>query len=278
MSKTVKTVEVTWAEVRQRYVDSVRHGKRWSQAQQRRLSGLHAAPYASDSWEGGSGADTLEWLDNGFYSEELQATPEIPARERVRTGWSEEDGDIDVGRLYGGYDDFYLEVSPSETKPGLKIIADVWFSAAVGRETINGYGAWLCGLIGSLESNGYDLEVDLRLPVNELCETPSGRRADGATDVLIHVKRAGELSDFTEWSAAFAPTALRHLFFTAQGVAAEKLGKKQTAFMASARTARQWGVTYDADTNTLDITAKMHGGSGFPGETMNAGLESSGLI
>jgi hypothetical protein len=270
-----RTVEVEWSDVKHRFIDSVRHGKRWSQAQQRTLRGLYADPYTVDSWVGGSGAQTLDWLDHGYFSDELQATPEMPVAQRVRVGWSEEDGDIDVGRLYGGYDDFYLEVSPSDSKPGLTIVADVWFSAATNSRVIKAYGAWLCGLIGALESSGYDLTVDLRLPVDQLC---GEGRGDGSTDVIVHVKKAGELSDFTEWSAAFSPTALRHLFFTAQGLAADKLGKQQSSFMASARLSRRWNVIYREDSNTLDIRAMMHGSSKFPVEHMNEGLQESGLI
>src|SRR4051812_23580158 len=109
---TVPTVELEWSDVKRRFIDSVRHGKTWRQAQQRKLSGLYEAPYEVNEWEGGSGAYTLGVLDEGFFSEDLQTTPEIAVAERVRVGWTEEDGDIDVGRLFGGYDDFYLATSP----------------------------------------------------------------------------------------------------------------------------------------------------------------------
>jgi hypothetical protein len=142
---------IEWADVKRRFIDSVRHGKPWAPGAAARAAASSTHPYAVNEWHGGSGAQTLEWLDNGYFAPELQAAAEIvPETTRVAPGWSEEDGDIDVGRLYGGYDDFYLEVSPSDTKPGLTLTADVFFAAARPQSTVKAYGAWLAGLISTL--------------------------------------------------------------------------------------------------------------------------------
>jgi hypothetical protein len=271
-----RVIQIEWSDVKRRFIDSVRHGKRWGQAHQRTLRELHANPYAASDWHGGSGAQTLEWLDHGYFAPELQAATEVvPETTRVRAGWSEEDGDIDVGRLYGGYDDFYLEVSPSDTKPGLTLTADVFFAALVHQSTVKAYGAWLAGLISTLETRGYDLEVGLRTPVERLY---SGKAK--TEPVEITVKRSGELSDFTEWSALFAPTGLRHLVFTAFGVASEKVGRSQTEHMASASRKPQWRVTYDATENRLHVSVnQIQGGrDAFPADLMNAQLADCGLI
>jgi hypothetical protein len=271
-----QTIRIEWADVKRRFIDSVRHGKPWRQAQQDALQRLHDTPYAVNEWEGGSGAQTLDWLDNGFYAPELQAAAQIvPTSERVRAGWSEEDGDIDVGRLYGGYDDFYLEVSPSETKPGLRLTADVFFAASTSPQVVKDYGAWIAGLIASLETAGYDLEVALCTPVSALYDGAKGRQ-----NVQIAVKRPGELSDFTEWSALFSPTGLRHIVFTAFGVASESIGKRQTAHMAMSLTPQQatWGVTYDAAENHLHISVAQRGPRTFPAELLGGMLADCGLI
>jgi hypothetical protein len=269
----MKTIVIEWSAVKRRFVDSVRHRKPWNQAKQ---DALLVDPYAVDDWQGGSLAQTLSWLDDGFYAPELQAAADlIPVSPKVRVGWSEEDGDIDVGRLYGGYDDYMLEVSPSETRPGLRVTADAFFAASVNPSTVKAYGAWVAGLIGSLETGGYDLGVSIGAPVDELYEGKCPR-----TRVEMTVKRPGEMSDFTEWSAIFAPTGLRHLFFTAFGVAAESVGKQQTSFMCMTldRKASDWGVSYDPDTNHLHITVNQRDGGKFPAERMNEMLAQSGLI
>jgi hypothetical protein len=269
-----QVIAIDWADVKHRYIDSVRHGKRWTQAMQDTLDGLHAAPYQANEWAGGSGADTLGWLDDGYRAPEFaDATNVVPTTEKVRVGWSEEDGDVDVGRLYGGYDDFYLATAPASTRPGLRVIVDCFFAALVKPKTVADYGAWVAGLIGRLEAQGYDLEVDLSGRVTQLYEGSKGRQ-----DVEIRVKRSGELSDFTEWSALFAPTGTRHLVFTAFGVASEKVGKRQTSFMCMSLERSAFGVEYDEVENVLRITAGQRHGGAFPAEVMNEKLNASGLI
>lgn len=272
----VENIQIDWSEIKHRFIDSVRHGKSWGQAKQTALSDLHANPYQIDTWQGGSGAQTLDWLDHGFSAPELQAAAEmIPTSERPRPGWSEEDGDIDVGRLYGGYDEFYFAVGESDTRPGLKVSADVFFAGSVDAGTVRAYGAWLAGLIGALERSGYDLEIDACTPVEQLYDGARGRQ-----NVQIRVKRFGELSDFTEWSALFAPTGLRHLVFTGFGVASEKVGKQQTSFMSMTLDKRQadWAVTYDAAENHLRISVSQRHGGEFPADLMNTYLAECELV
>jgi hypothetical protein len=274
----MQEISIEWADVKRRVIDSVQDGKRWHQAAQRViLDDLHRNPYGHDEWRGGSGAQTLDWLRNGFFAPELQASADaVTTAVRARAGWSEEDGDIDVGRLYGGYDDFYLEVSPSETKPGLKVTADIFFAASVAAKVVKQYGAWLAGLIGSLEASGYDLEVGVGAPIDKLYEGTCPR-----TRLTINVKRHGELSDFTEWSQLFSPTGVRVTLFTAFGVASEKVGKRQTAHMATSlpSTDASFGVTYDEAENHLHISADQRfKGREFPAELMTDRLARVGLI
>jgi hypothetical protein len=276
----IETIRLDWADLKSRLVDSLDRGKGWGQAMQSTLQDMHANPYAARDWQGGSGAQTLDWLRNGFFAEELQAAADaVPVTTSVRSGWSEEDGDVDAGRLYGGYDDFYYEVSPSDAKPGLRIEIDMFFAALCEASTLKQYGAWVAGLIGALESNGYDVEVDLILPVRALY---NGAPATARQDVAITVKRAGELSDFTEWSACLSPVGTRVLMFTAFGVASQKIGKKQTTHMSMSLPTdeRGWDVNFDREANVLRITAnqRQSGQLAFPTERMNEQLAACGLI
>jgi hypothetical protein len=270
-----RQITVEWADVKRRFVASVRDGERWGQAMQSTLRGLHDSPYRPNDWAGGSGADTLGWLDDGFRSADFEeAAIPVPVAEKVRVGWHEEDGDVDLGRLYGGYDDFYLKTSPSETRPGLKVTADCFFAASVSPATVRAYGAFVAKVIGTLEAQGYDLEVELAARVTALSDSRSRSQRD---DVCIKVKRPGELSDFTDWSALFAPTGVRHLVFTAFGVASEKVGEQQTSHMAMSLERSSFDVTYDADANHLRITGAQRS-STVDEQRMTDALLTCGLI
>jgi hypothetical protein len=276
----IERIRLDWADLKNRLLDSIERGKPWGQAMQKTLREMHDAPYFHSEWRGGSGADVLGWIRDGFFAEELQASADqIPVATAVRSGWSEEDGDVDAGRLYGGFDDFYYEVSERDAKPGLRIEVDMFFAALCSPSTLKQYGAWVASLIGSLEANGFDVEVDLVLPIRALYD---GAAARARQDVIVTVKRAGELSDFTEWSACLSPAGTRVLMFTAFGLASQKIGKKQTSFMSMSLDSneRPWGVSFDREENLLQITAnqRQSGAEAFPIDRMNDQLGEAGLV
>lgn len=269
----MKTIQIEWAAVKQRFIDSVRYQKPWNQAKQ---AALTADPYAVDEWQGGSLAQTLAWLDDGYYAPELQAAAElVPTADRPRQRWSEDEGEVDIDRLYAGEDEYMREMLPSDIKPGLSVTVDAFFAASVSPQTVKDYGAWIVGLVSALERNGYDLAVSVGAPVDELYTGKCPR-----TRVEMSVKRAGEMSDFTSWSALFGPTGLRHLFFTAFGVASEQVGEQQTSFMCMTldKRASDWGVTYDRDANHLHVTVNQRHSGSFPAALLNGQLAECGLV
>jgi hypothetical protein len=273
-------ITLEWHDVKRHFVECVQDGKRWGATEiGPRLAALHTAPYAKDwrtEWEGGTGADTLGWLRDGFRSEEFEASADlVSVSRRSRVMWSEEDGDVDVGRLYGGYDDFYLSVAESDAKPGLKLEIDFAFAALVQPSTVRQYGAWIAGLIGSLEARGYDLEVTLIDRMTDLWEN-----ARGEQHVAMRVKRFGELSDFTSWSALFAPTGYRHVVFTALGMACDKVGKTLAAGLGTTLPNSEWGVRYDSEANVLTVMndQRASGENACPTEYLTEMLTESGLI
>jgi hypothetical protein len=269
----VETIAIEWAEIKDRFTDSVRHGKRWDQPFQAKLRKIYADPYTVNDWAGGSGAQALGWLDDGYNAPEFALAAQTVATEyKPRTTWSEEDGDVDLGRMLGGYDDFYLGTAESEARPGLKVTADCFFAASVPAQTVADYGAWVAGVIGSLEARGFDLEISLAARVTEMYVGRQGR-----TDMEIRVKRPGELSDFTEWSALFSPIGVRWLVFTGFGVAAASVGKQMTSFCSCSLPSERFGVTYDAETNHLRITAAQRSSGSFPGDAMSDALGSCGI-
>ena len=268
----IETLHIDWSDVKNRFLASVDRGERWGQAFQTTLQTLHRDPYAADDFAGGSGADTLRWVRDGYYAPEFaHAASVAPKVTKRRARWSEEDGDPDPGRLVGGFDDFYYARGERTARPGLKVHMDAFFSAGVKPKTVADYATWCAGIIGALERAGYDLDVDLRAPVEQLYE------GGGRTDMLVKVKRSGELSHFGEWSAMFAPTGTRHLLFTAFGVASEQNGKQMTSFCAMSLQRSTFGVEYDGD--TLRITAAQRSwGKDFPTDELNAAIMDTGLL
>jgi hypothetical protein len=260
------TVTLDWSEVKHRFMDVVQDGKRWT-GYNSGHSSVHDMyewsrnPYREDTWIGGSPADTLKALREGFRAEEFAHSAEyVPAAKARRASWDAEEGDPDPGRLYGGYDDFYLHSADRESRPGLRLLVDFTFAAGVKAPVIRQYGAWVAGFIGSLEQSGYDLVVDLQMVMDGIW---SRSRRD---TLNIRVKRENEVSDFTEWSALFAPTGYRHLvLYTAQLLASDKVERQCSAYHGMTLTGTDWGVDYDAAAGEVHVKANQRAGRTWGG-------------
>src|SRR5262245_33331119 len=176
-----------------------------------RLERIHRSPNIVDKWEGGSGAETIGNLKTGYKAPEFRTAAErVPSQKRRRSSWNARMGRPDATRLICGDPNFFRKSVKRDRKPGLKLVIEYAFAAGVDAATVRNYGAWCAGLLKSLESQGYDLTVDLWSPLDGLfADAPRQRE-----NVYVRVKKAGERSDFTEWSAIFGPTGLRHLLFT----------------------------------------------------------------
>jgi hypothetical protein len=67
----------------------------------------------------------------------------------------------------------------------------------------------------------------------------------------IKVKKENEISDFTGWSALFAPTGFRMVGFFAMGLTAEKLGEQTTSGLGVPENRGDFEATWDEDERTL---------------------------
>lgn len=206
-----------WHDVRAKYLECVAEGAYKGQPN-------FTGPMdwkINEGWYGGSIEESVGWVNNGFFSP-LFSTYSIPTtpRRRNRCVWSEDEGDVDIGRLLSGADDYYLTKGEREVKPGLSININMSFNCMVDAETTAEYGAWCASLIGALEANGHDLEVTIDSRSDGLWSN------SGNQTTRIIVKRSNTLSDFTSWSALFSPTGHRHLMFVALVKTAEQNGKK----------------------------------------------------
>ena len=267
----MQTQLIEWDELRSKFMDCVQDGKPWTGGMAGPLAGFHAAPYADSSFYGGAPADTLRWLRDGFDSEAFAAAagtaPQAPDR---KVTWSDEDGDPDVGRLIGGWDDFYFAVDNADAKPPLRVNVAMDFSAMVSAETVAKYGAWVARLVLGLENAGYDLEVNIMSPGQGVWV------GGGKFSTLVRVKRAGELSHFRDWSALFAPTGYRHLIFTSIALGAERFGKVATTGLGGP-IASEWTVKHDPASETLEVRANPFSSS-FDGAKLDAALAKTGLL
>ncbi len=279
-------IVLNWDEVRTAYIDGVRDGKPWPEGKAnashdmaRRLRQWHRDPYTgkNDKWEGGCAGDTLGWLDNGFYAKEFEHSADyVELGIKSRPAWNEEDGEADAGRLLGGYDSFFMANADRPHRPGLRLQIEYSFAWTVPNAIIREYGAWCAGLISSLETSGYDLTVDMWIYLDSLFEDQRNTR----TSVLTRVKRENEVSDFTGWSALFAPTGYRQLGFLAKCLAGDKINKRARGSLGTTIAGRGWGVEYLKDQSTVKIRCNQQAykGSKLPIDELNKQASEAGLI
>lgn len=244
---TDKRVVLEFSEVKAKWL-SLYNGDSWT-SQPNRSDNIrnYRKGNRADSFYGCSPDDMASWLRSGFTSPsfpiDAEYSPSRPSRRMVFA----EDGELDLTLAWSGHDYPYLEWETQQRKPGIRIEAGFTFSASVEPSVIAEYGAWLYGILEGLETMGYDIELDL----SNTCSGMTSNRG-GKTTTLVRLKRENELSDFTEWSAMFSPGGFRMLYFTALGMAADKLGEKTTSGLG-APVNFKFDAIYDTETATLKI-------------------------
>ena len=211
MPRKTQFIVLDWSEVKHQYLDVVRAGKKWPSQPamgRRYMHHWHQDPYKLDRREKRFFHDTpatmLGYLDNGFHAKEFASAVEyVPIAERRVSSWNDEEGEPDAGRLIGGFDNFYLGMSDKPKRPGLRVQVEYCFACSVEAKVIEAYGAWVAGMLGALEATGFDLEVDMWVPLDDAYD----RQIRTRSNILVRVKRQNEVSDFSEWSALFLRAA-----------------------------------------------------------------------
>lgn len=228
------------------------------------------------AWEGARPNDTLDWMEHGFRAKQFAHSAEyVPKHDKKRVFWNEEDGEVDIGRLYGGFDDFFLDSQIRPSRPGMRLQIEYSFACSTSPHVVAQYGAWCAGFIRSLELTGYDLVVDMWIHLDNLYQGDCGKR----TSVLVRVKRENEISNFTEWSALFAPSGYRHLGFTAKCVAGDKIGKTASGSLGTCIYDDGWNVKYDRQRSTVLINAnQISNNQEDPGKILTQCAIREGLI
>jgi hypothetical protein len=304
--KAQRTVVINWGEVKDQVKAVVERGEQWdSQPSGSRLRFLYDSPTQKESWgrhpvydtdsfgrpkytrQGrrqfhyeeeflGSGADIAEWFRNGFRSEEFENLADrVPTALRSAPSWSDEDGDVDVGRMAGGWDDFYIGLGERPSKPGVRMQIEMAFAAGVKQKTIEQYAGWVNSLLGSMEAYGIDMVIDLWIPLDNLFIGDAMR-----TNVLIRVKHANEVSDFTDWSILFSPAGYRQIGFAAKCVAGDKIGKRVIDHYGVTIGGKTWGLQYDRENSVVSITCNQRAGGNeeIPFDSLTKQAIEAGLI
>lgn len=288
----VRSIIVSMDSVKQRFLRSVVNKEAWytQRNQQERLTAIANNPsgqierfyaeYEDDATgkkTSATGDQAVEWTRNGYHSRLFRNIADrIPVGVQHRPAWNEEDGDIEISRLYGGYDDFYLGINERISKPGIRIQFGLSFSCGVSNKVIAQYGAWIFGLIAGMESQGFDMTIDAAMSVTELFQ---GER-NVKSHVLLRVKKAGEISNPADWSVLFSPVGFRVIGFTAFHVAGDKIGKVCRGNLGYPATGNRWDLQYDKDTSTVTIfcNSSAYSRDVFPADVLTAKAVEAGLL
>lgn len=210
----------------------------------------------NEGWNGCSADEMHGYLNNGFESPETAiGDAYIPKSDSRRIIFGEE-GELDLALAWSGHDYPFLSWETQKRKPGIRMIAEFGFSGAISDKLIAEYGAWLLGILGGLETRGYDIELDIRFSTHAQNTSVSSIKFSGAPifSTIIRVKRENELTDLSDFSALFSPGGYRMLMFLATGMAADKVNARLDGGIGRC-VSKRTSVDFDTETSTLDIWA-----------------------
>lgn len=257
---------VAWSDVRDEYVALV-DGKVSSQPTGKQLAARWRKDERAD-WTGCTKAQMKEWLRIGYKAPEFKLASLVNSGpEGAGKFQFGEDGEMLIDLALSGFDYPFLTREPIAPEPGMHIIAGISMSSSTNVRVIAEYGAWIAGLLYKLETDG----VDVALDVENRAKGSWTNRPNTYVCTRIRVKREGELSDFTSWSALFSAGGFRKLMFTAKVLVAQRAGQKLKGDLGSPASGTAWSVAYDPNTNTLRIACPPNATS-FPAEEMDRQL------
>jgi hypothetical protein len=264
-------IHLHWTELRAGFLAAA-EGKSKSASMAVFEASLDRHSTRSDDWTGGTVKDTVDWLLHGYFAEDIQHTiGQDHNIEQTSIVWNEEEGDVSYERLICGYDDVFLGAIQAPSLSGVKIMIDYWFAWSVPNPVIREYGGFCASLINSLMESGFDTEIDISVPMKNLTD-----RDDDEKQILIRVKDFGELLDYTDFSAMFSPTGMRHLIFCAEALAAEKIGGVVSDYFASA-VRDKWGFEWDENNRVIRIHRDPVA-TDFPGRKLTEEAYEAGVM
>lgn len=205
----------------------------------------------SSSFYGNTVDEMLTYLHSGFTSPDISdAASMVKEIHTAEILYDEEGENIDVAAALSGDDEPFWTVEDIPTKPGVRLIVELAFLGVTRSHILAQYGAWLGATVANLEGEGIDVELDVELPSAQNLITGDKKSSN---TMIIRVKRSGEIREFADYSALFAPGGFRLLGFTARAMACEKWGV-HCSYGYGSSLDREWGTIWDAQERTLRIT------------------------
>lgn len=216
-----------------------------------RAARSHSDGLMRGAWHGCSLHEMNEWISSGYHVPGLsEVSSLIPTKPRRKLVFGEEGDELLLELAYAGSDEPYVSWEKRSAKPGLSIEIGMVFNAAIPAETISQYQRWIARMLQTFDENHVDMEVVLSIGENGADSYQKNR----ITDTRIRVKKAGEASDFSAWSAMFSPGGFRMLGIMAIGlhVDREHLGTLSSGYGMPVPHG-DWDVLYDEERNVLKI-------------------------
>jgi hypothetical protein len=209
-----------------------------------RSAGLSLVGDWTEEWSGSSIPEMADFIANGYRVAGLEGvTSLMPGKPRRKIRYAEEGDELLLELAWSGADTPFMDWEKRVTKPGLSVEIHMTFSAGFPAKTIVQYQRWIARALQTLDENGVDMEVVIVSPLNNLCSDDPSLK----TKTRIRVRKAGEASDFSNWSAMFSPGGFRQLVIMSTGIHADRIGKVVGAGYGSPQAYGSWEVAYDEE-------------------------------
>lgn len=209
------------------------------------------------------------WLREGYFSPELSdAATQVKEIDQSEIVYDEEGENVDVAAALSGDDSPFYEPEDRPVRPGIRVVVQLAFLGVTRKEIIAEYGAWVAAILANFEGEGIDVELDVELPSAMMLVKGD---AESRNNMIVRVKRAGEIRDYSDYSALFSPGGFRLLGFTARAMACQEWGVK-CAQGYGCSDKGQWGVEWTPEDRTLKIT-RPPSPMDFPQEMMTEKVE-----
>lgn len=229
-------------------------------------------------WEGATKREIEEWLVKGYKPKGDVALFDVASSLELQPSLllEEEGEELLVGDALSGSDKPFIAYQPAPLKPGLRIVFDVGAACGTSPEALTQFiSQWFGPLLMRLETQGYDLELDVVIKLSGVFTDHPGMD-DYYDDVIIRVKEANEISDFQGFSPLFSPGGYRTLGFLAIGLAAEKQDKTVVGCLGYP-VDNPWELTWDSGQRTLTLLTP-NTWHNPPVEEFNTNLKEYGVL
>jgi hypothetical protein len=202
------------------------------------------------SWAGCSTVEMTDFLNRGYHVQGLEGISSlVPGKPRRKIRYADEGDELLIDLAWSGSDEPFMEWEKRVSKPGLSVEIHTVFSHNVPAATIVQYQRWIARALQTLDESGVDMEVNLVVAVQGTSSSDPYLN----TETLVRVRKPGEASDFSSWSAMFSPGGFRMLGILAVGMHVDALGKTIRSGFGQTNDYGAWTVAYDAERNVIVI-------------------------